>query len=182
MTQPPNDPPEEPLEGSPTPGPDDLPPPPAGEPGGYPPPPPPPGAGGYPPPPPPPGQYPPPGGYPPPPPGSGGYPPPPPPMGAPGAYPPMDAGGPWGGMALKQGRGSVILTLGIIGLICCFPLSFVAYFLGRKDMAEMDSGQMDPSTRTLTNVGRVLGIVGMIWFVISLLITFLNWDQVTTGL
>ena len=82
-------------------------------------------------------------------------------------------------MSVKAGRGGAILALGLVGLLCCFPLSFVAYFLGRKDMAEMDAGQMDPSTRNLTNIGRILGIVGIIWLVLQTVFLMLNWGSIT---
>ena len=203
MTQQPDEQSDEPLGGSLTPTPDDLPEPPVPASGAdspaaddTPPPPPPPADGwapGYPPPPPASGigapGYPPPpaaGGYPPPP-AAGGYPPPPPPpMGAPGAYPsafPPGPGAPYSaGMGLKPGRGGVILALGIAGLLCCFPLSFVAFFLGRKDMTEMDSGRMDPSTRGLTNVGRILGIVGIVWLILQTVFVVLNWGSITADL
>jgi hypothetical protein len=107
-------------------------------------------------------------------------------MGAPGAYPsafPPGPGAPYaGGMGLKPGRGGVILALGIAGLLCCFPLSFVAYFLGRKDLTEMDSGQMDPTTRSLTNVGRILGIVGIVWLILQTVFVVLNWSSITADL
>jgi hypothetical protein len=201
VTQQPDDQSDEPVGGSLTPSRDDVPeppvpasgegPPPEDAPAPPPPAPPPPppadsGAPGYPPPPPAssPGApgYPPP---PPPPPGAGAY-PPPPPMGGPGAYPsafPPGPGAPYpGGMGLKPGRGGVILGLGIAGLLCCFPLSFVAYFLGRKDLAEMDAGRMDPTTRSLTNVGRILGIVGIVWLVLQMVFVLLNWGTITADL
>jgi hypothetical protein len=167
MTPPPNDPPEDPPGGAPTPEPEE--PDAAGPPSG-----PPPGSRDFDPPPSsvPPGGYPPP---PPPPPGSG-Y-PPPPPAGGPGGYPPpppMDAGAPWGAAAVKPGRGGLILALGIIGLLCCSPVALVAFILGRRDMAEMDAGRMDPSTRSLTNVGRILGLIGIIWFVLQLFLVLAN--------
>ncbi len=70
-------------------------------------------------------------------------------------------------MGLKPGRVTLILALGIVGLLCCFPLSFVAFFLGRKDLAEMDAGRMDPSTRGPTNVGRILGIVAIVLLILQ---------------
>ena len=176
MTQPPVDPPqepnvdpeEEPIGGSLTPGPEDAPPPPPPA-GNYPPPPP---AGGYPPPPPA-GAgnaYPPP---PPPPPAGSGYPAAPPEGVYPPAFPPGPGGG-YGATSLKPHRATLVLALGIIGLLCCGPVSIVAFLFGKKDMDEMDAGLMDPSGRGTTNVGRILGIVGMVFFAISLVWVFVS--------
>lgn len=206
MTQPPNDPPED-LGGSLTPGPEDMPErpehdsrddaaahePPGHEAGGYPPqppadpqyggsptppPPPPPSYGAFPPPPPPSGSgaYPPPAGqpqgFPPPPPSPGGY---PPPMPGYGAYPP----GPGGafGAAYRPARGGLVLGLAIAGLLCCSPLSIVAFILGSRDLKEIDAGRMDPSGRGMTNIGRIIGLVGIIFLVLTLVWLGLNWGQ-----
>ncbi len=149
----------------------------------------PPAAGGYPPPPPPaPGNYP-----PPPPPGvSGGYPPPPPPAGLPGSYPPAppegvyppaNAVGPGGmplGAGMKPNRGGLVLALGIVGLLCCGPVSIVAYIMGKNDLAAMSVGQMDPSGRSNTNIGRILGIVGMVFLVLQIVWIAFSWQSLGT--
>jgi hypothetical protein len=204
MTQPPNDQPDdqaaeqpdEPLGGSLTPepmetpdetpeaGPAAPPPPPPAAPAdsGFPPPPP-PAESGFPPPPPPAES-----GYQGHPPGYGNYPPPP----APGAYPPPapayppafppGPGAPYGPSGLKRARGGLILGLAIAGLLCCFPLSFFAFFMGRNDLAAIDSGQMDPSGRGTTNIGRILGLVGIIWLVLQVVWVALNWGSITADL
>jgi hypothetical protein len=162
MTQPPVDPPEEPLGGSLTPPPEEAPhqpppppPPPPAEPPTYLPPPPPP-AGSYPPPPPP----------PPPPATPSGYPMAPPEGVYPPAFPPGPGAG-YGAVGLKPHRANLVLGLGIVGLLCCGPLGIVAYIFGKNDLAEMDAGAMDPSGRGTTNVGRILGIVAIVFLVIQ---------------
>ncbi|MCU0283296.1 MAG: hypothetical protein MUD13_05255 [Candidatus Nanopelagicales bacterium] len=174
MTQPPT-PPDEPLGGALTPEPeepsaptppgpaDDVPPPPLPPPTGQP---------AFPPPPPMAGQ---PGAYPPPP---GAYPPPPGAYPAgPGAFPPAFPPGPGGYAmsAVKPHRGALVLGLALAGILCCAPLAFVAFFLGRADLAEMDAGRMDPSGRSTTNAGRIVGIVGMGLFLLQLGYLALNW-------
>ena len=62
-----------------------------------------------------------------------------------------------------------MLGLGIVGLLCCGPLGIVAYLFGKNDIAEMDAGTMDPSGRGTTNVGKILGIVAMVFLVIQVL-------------
>jgi len=145
MTQPPVDPPEEPLGGALTPPPEEAPhqppPPPAEPPTYHPPPPPPPAA---------------PSGYPMAPP-EGVYPP---------AFPPGPGAG-YGAVGLKPHRATLVLGLGIVGLLCCGPLGIVAYIFGKNDLAEMDAGAMDPTGRGTTNVGRILGIVAIVFLVIQ---------------
>lgn len=145
-------------------------------PGAFPPPPPP---GAFPPPPPP-GAFPPPPGYPPasgpyPPPAAGGFPPAPP-----GGYPPAFPPGPGvgvGGVGLKAHRATAVLILGLLSILCCGPLGALAFVMGRQDMTEMDSGRMDPSGRSTTNIGKILGIVGLVLFVLQLLFVALNWNS-----
>lgn len=189
MTQPPIDPDDEPLGGSLAPVPEEAPEPPeppakaapppaapqpppaAPAPGPYPPPPsgaypPPAPAGSYPPPPPP-------GSYPPPPPGS--YPPPPgyPAGGAPYA-PAYPGGDPFAASGMAAHRGNLVLGLAIAGILCCGPLSIVAYIFGRQDIAAMDAGRMDPTGRSTTNVGRVLGLIGIILLGVQLVFLLIS--------
>ena len=88
-----------------------------------------------------------------------------------GAYPPAFPPGPGAGYGavagLKPHRATLVLGLGIVGLLCCGPLGIVAYFFGKNDLAEMDAGVMDPSGRGTTNVGRILGIVAIVLLVIQ---------------
>lgn len=188
MTQPPNDPTDEPVGGSLTPSsdgsgqapdPGQAPPPPAEGGAATPPPAPPPGHGqpsGFPPPPPPAGE---PMGFPPPPRGSNSF---PGPMPGGGYSETFGAGSAFGSAAVRPHRAGLVLGLGVAGLLCCFPLSIVAFILGRSDIAAMDSGQMDPSGRSTTNIGRILGLAGIIWMLVQLVFVALNWNNLSGGL
>ena len=61
-------------------------------------------------------------------------------------------------------RGSMILTLGILSLVCNVMLvpGIMAWILGRADIKEMDAGRMDPEGRGMTTAGMVLGIIGTV--------------------
>ncbi|MGB8019799.1 MAG: DUF4190 domain-containing protein, partial [Candidatus Nanopelagicales bacterium] len=99
----------------------------------------------------------------------------PPPSGAPGAYlPPAYLGGPMAMGGLKPHRATLILVLGIVGILCCAPLGIFALVLGTQDLAEMDAGRMDPSGRPLTNVGRIIGIVAIVSMVVQVIWFFAN--------
>jgi len=105
----------------------------------------------------------------------GGYPPNPPPGSAPGqapvyAPPPGLYGNPpgyMGGMQLQHPaglpshRGPMILVLGLVGLLMCAVAGVFAWILGNKDLAEMDTGRMDPAGRDLTKAGKILGMVAV---------------------
>jgi hypothetical protein len=64
-------------------------------------------------------------------------------------------------------RGVMILILGLCGILpCCIGLICgpVAFFLGSADIKKMDEGSMDPTGRTLTQVGRFVGLAfGILW-------------------
>jgi hypothetical protein len=70
---------------------------------------------------------------------------------------------------MKPHRGTLILVLGILGLVVCTPVAIVAWLLGSADLKEMDAGTMDPSGRGNTQAGRVCGIIGTILLIISII-------------
>jgi hypothetical protein len=74
------------------------------------------------------------------------------------------------GSGVQPHRGAVILVLGILGLVYCFPLAIAAWIMGNNDLREIDSGRMDPQGRSMTNVGRILGIISCCWAALSILI------------
>jgi hypothetical protein len=65
-------------------------------------------------------------------------------------------------------RGSTVQTLGILGLVfvLCpligFILGLIALILGNTDMAQIESGQMDPAGRDATSAGRTCGLIAVI--------------------
>jgi predicted Zn finger-like uncharacterized protein len=63
---------------------------------------------------------------------------------------------------LEPHRGMLILILGILGLVCCGICAIVAVILGGSDLKKMDDGIMDDEGRTLTNIGRIIGIVAIV--------------------
>lgn len=66
-------------------------------------------------------------------------------------------------------RGVLVLVLGILSMFTCSILTGIpAWILGRSDLAAMDAGEMDPSGRSITQVGMVLGIVSVVLFALSL--------------
>lgn len=67
-------------------------------------------------------------------------------------------------------RGSVILTLGILGLVVCPLLGIAAWQMGNNDLNQMNYGRMEPAGPDLTSAGRVLGMVATAIFVIQIIV------------
>jgi hypothetical protein len=129
----------------------------------------------------------------PPPPGiPGDVPPPPPSYGQPPAYgqapavPPSYGAMPpasYGGAGYQQpqnGTGTAALVLGILGIVCCGIFTAIpAIFLGRKGMKLADQGLA--TNRGLAQAGFILGIIGVVLSVISLIFLAANGWQFNVG-
>ena len=62
-------------------------------------------------------------------------------------------------------RGTLILVLGIVSIVISglgLFLGLPAWIMGKRDLAKMDRGEMDPSGRGTTQAGFVSGIIGTI--------------------
>jgi hypothetical protein len=71
---------------------------------------------------------------------------------------------------MRPHRGVVILVLGILGLLLCVIAGIVAWVMGNGDLRAMDSGEMDPAGRGLTQAGKILGIVAVVLNALFILI------------
>ena len=70
---------------------------------------------------------------------------------------------------MKPHRGTLILVFGILSLVLCAPLGIPAWIMGNADLKEMDAGKMDPSGRSITQGGRICGIIGTVLLGIGVL-------------
>ncbi|MDP6540408.1 MAG: hypothetical protein QF903_12160 [Planctomycetota bacterium] len=74
---------------------------------------------------------------------------------------------------MKPHRGVIILVFGILGFVVCPFLGVAAWVMGSGDIAQIDAGTMDPEGRSLTQAGKVCGIVssllGILWLGLSVL-------------
>lgn len=71
---------------------------------------------------------------------------------------------------MKAHRGTLILVLGILGLVVCFPCGIAAWLMGNGDLKQMDAGQMDPEGRSLTQAGKIVGIIATVLAVLSVIV------------
>jgi hypothetical protein len=74
---------------------------------------------------------------------------------------------------MKPHRGTLVLILGILGLVLCGPIGIAAWVMGGGDLKQMDAGLMDPSGRSTTNAGRICGIIATILTIIAVVIGIL---------
>jgi len=73
------------------------------------------------------------------------------------------------GRPMQPHRGTLILILGILGLVVFQPLGILAWIMGNTDLKEMDAGRMDPEGRGMTQIGKILGIISCVLMIFSAL-------------
>ncbi|MBM4088462.1 MAG: hypothetical protein FJ276_03395 [Planctomycetes bacterium] len=77
-------------------------------------------------------------------------------------------------MGNGQGRGTLILVLGILGLVSgCLPCGIAAWIMGSGDMKKIAAGQIPESERGMTQTGMILGIVSVVLAIVGFVIGIL---------
>ncbi len=71
---------------------------------------------------------------------------------------------------MKPHRGTLVLVLGILGLLLCQPVGIAAWVMGNADLKQIAAGTMDPEGKSLTQVGKILGIIAVVLMIIGLAI------------
>jgi hypothetical protein len=74
---------------------------------------------------------------------------------------------------MKPHRGTLILVFGILGLVLCLPFGIAAWIMGNGDLKQIDAGTMDPSGRSLTNAGKLIGMIATSLAVIGMVVGIL---------
>ena len=72
--------------------------------------------------------------------------------------------------SMEDHRGGMVLTYGILGLVCCIIFAFLAINMANQDLEKMERGRMDPSGEGLTKTGKVLGQVSIGLFVLGVIL------------
>jgi phage FluMu protein Com len=88
------------------------------------------------------------------------------------AYSPFAPGSRSSARYIVPHRGGLILILGLLGFaINCPIFCFMALVMGAADLREMRAGRMDPSGEPLTQVGRILGmILSLLWILFGAIV------------
>jgi uncharacterized membrane protein YidH (DUF202 family) len=74
---------------------------------------------------------------------------------------------------MKPHRGTLVLVLGILGLIICQPVGIAAWIMGNADLKQIAAGTMDPEGKSLTQIGKILGIIAVALMVIGIVVGIL---------
>ena len=97
---------------------------------------------------------------------------PPPPYGGPppGLYPPPPGYG--GGYSAPQTNQKAVwaLVTGVLGLLCCGLVGIAGIVLGSAAKREIDASGGYQTGRGMAQAGFVLGILGLVWTVVALLL------------
>ena len=83
---------------------------------------------------------------------------------------------------LRAHRGGLILTLGIVGLVCCGIAGIIAWVMGHSDLREIKEGRMDPAGRGMTQAGMICGIISVIFSAIGLVVGLIGMATGVTGM
>ncbi|MCI0512902.1 zinc ribbon domain-containing protein [candidate division KSB1 bacterium] len=88
------------------------------------------------------------------------------PLPAPVAAPLSDGSGP----RLPRGNGVMILIFGILSLSVCAPFGIIAWIMANNDLYKMQAGIISNEEAGLTRAGKILGIVGTVLFILTIVI------------
>jgi uncharacterized membrane protein YjgN (DUF898 family) len=64
------------------------------------------------------------------------------------------------------------LVLGILGIICCGLLAPIAWYLGNQELMAIREGRSPAAGEGLAKAAKILGIIGTVLLVLSLLWIF----------
>ncbi|HEX5761309.1 MAG TPA: DUF4190 domain-containing protein [Thermoanaerobaculia bacterium] len=64
------------------------------------------------------------------------------------------------------------LILGILGILCCPICGPIAWYLGNQELRAVREGRSSPASQGMAQAGQILGIVGTVLFVFTLLWVF----------
>lgn len=75
---------------------------------------------------------------------------------------------------MKPHRGTLVLVLGILGLIVCQPVGIAAWIMGNADLKQIAAGTMDPEGKSMTQIGKILGIIASVLLIIGVVVAVLT--------
>lgn len=75
--------------------------------------------------------------------------------------------------AKASGRSITSMILGILGLTCCGIMAPVAWILGSTELKDIGAGLSSPAGKGYATAGKILGIIGTIMIILSMLLAIL---------
>ncbi len=67
----------------------------------------------------------------------------------------------------ETSQATTVLVLGILGVVLCQILGPVAWIMGNNELQAIDAGRRPPENRGTANAGRILGIIGSVLLILS---------------
>ncbi|MFQ5525009.1 MAG: hypothetical protein ACE5GX_01980 [Thermoanaerobaculia bacterium] len=77
-----------------------------------------------------------------------------------------------GSAPATSNKPTIALILGILGIICCGLLAPVAWYIGSQELKAIAAGAAPAAGEGLAKAGMILGIIGTILLVLTLLWVF----------
>jgi len=68
----------------------------------------------------------------------------------------------------EQSQATTALVLGIVGLVICWFLGPVAWWIGRKEVKAIDAGSRPPENRGSARAGQILGIIATVVLILAI--------------
>lgn len=81
---------------------------------------------------------------------------------------------------LEPHRGTLILVMGILGILVCFVCGILAWVWGSADLKKIKAGTMDPEGQSLTNAGYIMGIISVVLTILGLIFAILVFGAFVT--
>lgn len=78
-------------------------------------------------------------------------------------------GGPgYPGVPQRHPQATLTLILGIVSILCCGLVGIAAWIIGNKAVQEIDASGGAIGGRTEANIGRILGVIGIVLTVVGI--------------
>ncbi len=74
--------------------------------------------------------------------------------------------------AQSSNKPIISLVLGILGILCCGFLAPIAWYLGAQEIKAIQAGLSPSSGEGLAKAGMILGIIGSVIFILTLMWLF----------
>ena len=77
-----------------------------------------------------------------------------------------------GGGGGEKGNSTLILVLGIVGLLCCNLLGPIVWYMGKQEIQGIAEGRIAAANEGTAKAGMILGMIGTALLVFSILWIF----------
>ena len=74
--------------------------------------------------------------------------------------------------AAGAGNATLILILGIVGILCCNILGPIAWYMGKQELQAIAEGRVAVANEGMAKAGMILGIIGTALLVFGILWIF----------